>query len=202
MSGKPVCVPEVERGTHHGPGEPGEGGECAEDGESLPAGTAAAGAGGQGCSGRGALQPPTTGRLGQVWAVLDRLVKFRVCIKVMVHTGEINICWTVLLERREEQNRRMKLDDKLQSRLFSAYHPSSEVQARLDELTHIKARLEEENQELRGKVMGLQADLDISEGVQRDFVKLSQTLQVPLYHILVLSILFRYLQPHISYTCG
>ncbi|UYV83499.1 RABEP1 [Cordylochernes scorpioides] len=58
----------------------------------------------------------------------------------------------------------------------------------LEYLTNIcmymwQARLEEENQELRGKVMGLQADLDISEGVQRDFVKLSQTLQMELEKI-------------------
>lgn len=42
----------------------------------------------------------------------------------------------------------------------------------------IQAKLEEEVNTLRSKVQSLQVELDNSEAVQRDFVKLSQTLQV------------------------
>ncbi|XP_043403882.1 rab GTPase-binding effector protein 2 isoform X4 [Chelonia mydas] len=44
---------------------------------------------------------------------------------------------------------------------------------------HEKARLEAALSEQRGKLQRLQAELDTSEQVQRDFVRLSQTLQVP-----------------------
>ncbi|UYV68250.1 RABEP1 [Cordylochernes scorpioides] len=49
--------------------------------------------------------------------------------------------------------------------------------AQQEELMAIKARLEEDLAEQRSKVQGLQNDLDNSESVQRDFVKLSQSLQ-------------------------
>ena len=42
----------------------------------------------------------------------------------------------------------------------------------------LQNKLESEVQQLRGKVSGLQVDLENSEAVQRDFVKLSQSLQV------------------------
>ena len=42
-----------------------------------------------------------------------------------------------------------------------------------------QTRAEEEAQKLRSKIQSLQVDLDNSEAVQRDFVKLSQSLQVP-----------------------
>ncbi len=38
--------------------------------------------------------------------------------------------------------------------------------------------MEHENQQLRNRVSALQADLETSEAVQRDFVQLSQQLQV------------------------
>lgn len=38
--------------------------------------------------------------------------------------------------------------------------------------------MENENQQLRNRVSSLQADLETSEAVQRDFVQLSQQLQV------------------------
>ena len=42
-----------------------------------------------------------------------------------------------------------------------------------------QTRAEEEAQKQRSKIQSLQVDLDNSEAVQRDFVKLSQSLQVP-----------------------
>lgn len=44
-------------------------------------------------------------------------------------------------------------------------------------------QLELEVQELKQRVMGLQHDLDLSEQTQRDFVRLSQSLQVQLEKI-------------------
>ncbi|XP_077510898.1 rab GTPase-binding effector protein 1-like isoform X4 [Amblyomma americanum] len=52
-----------------------------------------------------------------------------------------------------------------------------------DQLTTTKEKLEEEVQRLRSRVQTLQAELDNSEAVQRDFVKLSQSLQVELEKI-------------------
>ena len=42
----------------------------------------------------------------------------------------------------------------------------------------LQAKLESELSHLKAKVMSMQVDLDNSEAVQRDFVKLSQSLQV------------------------
>ena len=50
-------------------------------------------------------------------------------------------------------------------------------------LSLLQARLEAEVVELRGRVSALQHDLDTSEAVQRDFVRLSQSLQVQLEKI-------------------
>ncbi|XP_070390255.1 rab GTPase-binding effector protein 1-like isoform X4 [Dermacentor albipictus] len=52
-----------------------------------------------------------------------------------------------------------------------------------DQLTTTKEKLEEEVTRLRGRVQTLQMELDNSEAVQRDFVKLSQSLQVELEKI-------------------
>lgn len=52
-----------------------------------------------------------------------------------------------------------------------------------EQLSASKSKLEEEVQTLRGRVQTLQAELDNSEAVQRDFVKLSQSLQVELEKI-------------------
>nr|XP_037288279.1 rab GTPase-binding effector protein 1-like isoform X4 [Rhipicephalus microplus] len=52
-----------------------------------------------------------------------------------------------------------------------------------DQLTTTKEKLEEEVTCLRGRVQTLQTELDNSEAVQRDFVKLSQSLQVELEKI-------------------
>ena len=46
-----------------------------------------------------------------------------------------------------------------------------------------QTKLENEVASLRAKVQSLQVDLDNSEAVQRDFVKLSQSLQVKLTSI-------------------
>lgn len=57
------------------------------------------------------------------------------------------------------------------------------LQQRVEEGEKTRAQLEEEVHKLRGKVQSLQVDLDNSEAVQRDFVKLSQSLQIQLEKI-------------------
>ncbi|XP_003746266.1 rab GTPase-binding effector protein 1 [Galendromus occidentalis] len=52
--------------------------------------------------------------------------------------------------------------------------------AELEVMEPLKHKFERENHELRCKVLALQRDLDNSEAVQKDFVKLSQSLQVEL----------------------
>ncbi|XP_064461004.1 rab GTPase-binding effector protein 1-like isoform X2 [Ornithodoros turicata] len=52
-----------------------------------------------------------------------------------------------------------------------------------EQMSKLKSKLEEEVQTLKGRVQTLQAELDNSEAVQRDFVKLSQSLQVELEKI-------------------
>lgn len=48
---------------------------------------------------------------------------------------------------------------------------------------HFKGKLEDENIILRNKVSSLQLDLENSEAVQKDFVTLSQSLQIQLEKI-------------------
>nr|XP_053627273.1 rab GTPase-binding effector protein 1-like isoform X3 [Cherax quadricarinatus] len=59
----------------------------------------------------------------------------------------------------------------------------SALKTQVAEQTQARARLEAEVVELRGRVSTLQHDLDTSEAVQRDFVRLSQSLQVQLEKI-------------------
>lgn len=55
---------------------------------------------------------------------------------------------------------------------------TTDLQWKVEDLTRSKSKLEEEVSLLRNKVQSLQVELDNSEAVQRDFVKLSQSLQV------------------------
>ena len=54
----------------------------------------------------------------------------------------------------------------------------TELEWKVEDLTRSRSRLELEVCNLRLKVQSLQVELDNSEAVQRDFVKLSQSLQV------------------------
>uniref|UniRef100_A0A4W5NM74 Rabaptin, RAB GTPase binding effector protein 1 n=1 Tax=Hucho hucho TaxID=62062 RepID=A0A4W5NM74_9TELE len=59
----------------------------------------------------------------------------------------------------------------------------SSLEEQLRELTTTKTALESQALDEKDKAQRLQAELDVSEQVQRDFVKLSQTLQVQLERI-------------------
>ena len=56
----------------------------------------------------------------------------------------------------------------------------TELEWKVEDLGRARVKLEEEMSALRKKVQSLQVELDNSEAVQRDFVKLSQSLQVRL----------------------
>lgn len=58
----------------------------------------------------------------------------------------------------------------------------TELEWKVEDLTRSRNRLEEDVSNLRKKVQSLQVELDNSEAVQRDFVKLSQSLQVFSYY--------------------
>nr|XP_034337125.1 rab GTPase-binding effector protein 1 isoform X6 [Crassostrea gigas] len=59
----------------------------------------------------------------------------------------------------------------------------SALQQQVEEQSNARTQLENELQKQKGKVQSLQIDLDNSEAVQRDFVKLSQSLQIQLEKI-------------------
>ncbi|XP_066596975.1 rab GTPase-binding effector protein 1 isoform X3 [Prorops nasuta] len=67
--------------------------------------------------------------------------------------------------------------------LGEAREKIQELEQQLEETLKRKRELESLQIELRQKVTNLQHDLDVSETVQKDFVKLSQTLQVQLEKI-------------------
>lgn len=60
---------------------------------------------------------------------------------------------------------------------------TSALQQQVEEQSNARTQLENELQKQKGKVQSLQIDLDNSEAVQRDFVKLSQSLQIQLEKI-------------------
>ncbi|CAG5123472.1 unnamed protein product, partial [Candidula unifasciata] len=97
---------------------------------------------------------------------------------------------TLQHELEEERVLRAQAEDKLrdsESSLKSMQTRSKQLlgkmQERLEEMDKKKSKLESDNHILKGKVQALQADLRNSEAVQRDFVKLSQSLQVQLEKI-------------------
>lgn len=100
-----------------------------------------------------------------------------------------------LLESLESQmklERRTRVESDAQVRDLETKHAESQLKSQqiitglktqVAEQTQTRARLEAEVVELRGRVSTLQHDLDTSEAVQRDFVRLSQSLQVQLEKI-------------------
>lgn len=79
----------------------------------------------------------------------------------------------------EESNRKASLEVALQK----AKQQLAEQQQHVSESVSIKDKMETELSHLRSRVSSLQADLETSEAVQRDFVQLSQQLQVQLEKI-------------------
>ncbi|XP_046456544.1 rab GTPase-binding effector protein 1-like isoform X2 [Daphnia pulex] len=79
----------------------------------------------------------------------------------------------------EESSRKASLE----AALLQAKEQLADIKDRASESISSKAKMEHENQQLKNRVSALQADLETSEAVQRDFVQLSQQLQVQLEKI-------------------
>ncbi|CAL1528515.1 unnamed protein product [Lymnaea stagnalis] len=85
--------------------------------------------------------------------------------------------------RAETETKLRESESSLKSIQAKSKQLISKMQERLEEMDKRKSKLESENHILRSKVQALQVDLDNSEAVQRDFVKLSQSLQIQLEKI-------------------
>ena len=91
----------------------------------------------------------------------------------------------------EKQSRHLKEQEEIleqcQERIASIMvkndTTTTELKWKVEDLTRTNQTLEEESSSLRNKVQSLQVELDNSEVVQRDFVKLSQSLQIQLEKI-------------------
>ncbi|KAK7080238.1 Zinc ion binding [Halocaridina rubra] len=97
---------------------------------------------------------------------------------------------SVETQMKMERRSRLDMDNQLremENRQSEAQLKSQQIisalKTQVAEQTQARARLEAEVVELRGRVSTLQHDLDTSEAVQRDFVRLSQSLQVQLEKI-------------------
>ncbi|CAN9501044.1 unnamed protein product [Ophioblennius macclurei] len=82
-------------------------------------------------------------------------------------------------EREQLQSRLTERSDTLES----VQNLKSSLEQQLKDLSSTKSALETQVLEERDKAQRLQTELDVSEQVQKDFVKLSQTLQVQLERI-------------------
>ncbi|XP_068218587.1 rab GTPase-binding effector protein 1-like isoform X2 [Palaemon carinicauda] len=90
------------------------------------------------------------------------------------------------IERRnrlETDSQLRELENRQSEAQLKSQQIISALKTQVAEQTQARARLEAEVVELRGRVSTLQHDLDTSEAVQRDFVRLSQSLQVQLEKI-------------------
>ncbi|CAH1801364.1 unnamed protein product [Owenia fusiformis] len=85
--------------------------------------------------------------------------------------------------RQENEEKLKETDEKFKNYQHKSKNVLTTMQAKLEEHDKIKTKLEADVQFYRNKVSSLQADLDNSEAVQRDFVKLSQSLQIQLEKI-------------------
>ncbi|BFZ04743.1 hypothetical protein BsWGS_07781 [Bradybaena similaris] len=85
--------------------------------------------------------------------------------------------------RAETETKLREAESSLRSIQGKSKQLISKMQERLEEMDKKKSKLETENHILKSKVQSLQVDLDNSEAVQRDFVKLSQSLQIQLEKI-------------------
>lgn len=103
---------------------------------------------------------------------------------------QVGILESIKIELEKEQARRCEAEEKLKStygemtqRKEDSQQQVTILQNKVEELTDINKKLDIEIHELKAKVQSLQNDLDVSEAVQKDFVKLSQSLQVELEKI-------------------
>ncbi|XP_055930940.1 rab GTPase-binding effector protein 1-like isoform X2 [Argiope bruennichi] len=99
---------------------------------------------------------------------------------------QLGILESVQQELSVQQSQNSELEKRLTNLLEDLKAKEEKIsyfQTQVKELLLAKSKLEEELHVLKSKVQGLQSDLDNSEAVQRDFVKLSQSLQMELEKI-------------------
>lgn len=75
------------------------------------------------------------------------------------------------------------MDQKLDEQVSEQQKQETLLKAQLANLSNEKEKLEKDLHSCRMKAQALQIELDNSEAVQRDFVKLSQSLQVELFYL-------------------
>lgn len=97
--------------------------------------------------------------------------------------GELNSVQTDLTQEKEHREAAEARVKDCEAQLKSIQTKSKQIISKMEEGEKKKTKLEAEVHSLRGKVSSLQVDLDNSEAVQRDFVKLSQSLQIQLEKI-------------------
>lgn len=85
--------------------------------------------------------------------------------------------------RAEAETKLREMEQALKSQQAKSKQLIGGLQKQLEEQSNARTRLEAEVHSLKVKTQSLQADLDNSEAVQRDFVKLSQSLQIQLEQI-------------------
>lgn len=89
-------------------------------------------------------------------------------------------------ELHREKDARQEVEDRLHEaseREEKDKQQISDLEAQVKNLASAKGKLEQDVMEMKAKVISLQVELDNSEVVQRDFVKLSQSLQIQLEKI-------------------
>ncbi|XP_076036235.1 rab GTPase-binding effector protein 1-like isoform X3 [Oratosquilla oratoria] len=85
--------------------------------------------------------------------------------------------------RADSDSKAKELKSKLNESQMKSQQIISGLKTQASENIQAKTRLESEVLELKGRIASLQQELDTSEAVQRDFVRLSQSLQVELEKI-------------------
>jgi len=98
-------------------------------------------------------------------------------------TQEINNLKTQLHKCEKERNRYKTTQAGMEELVKNSQRTATEFEAQLTDALKVKKQLEEQVAELKSRVGSLQQELDNSEAVQKDFVRLSQSLQVQLERI-------------------
>lgn len=98
-------------------------------------------------------------------------------------TQELDNLKTQLHKYENERHRYKATHVELEELVKNSQRTATEFEAQLTDALKVKKQLEEQVAELKSRVGSLQQELDNSEAVQKDFVRLSQSLQVQLERI-------------------
>ncbi|KAJ4439578.1 hypothetical protein ANN_07705 [Periplaneta americana] len=98
-------------------------------------------------------------------------------------TSELNNLKTQLHIYEKERHEYKVTHEELEELVKNSQRTATEFEGQLTEALKTKKQLEEQVAELKSRVGSLQQELDNSEAVQKDFVRLSQSLQVQLERI-------------------